>query len=176
MLTPACTRQPAITSFSLFWHSLCCPVFWTFCIFIHTSYARNSSPQASVWFWGRKQPQLMKYSKCGHSAGLQNSIVFLMLFSSTVLWNLLCIGDAFLSKVCNLKDACLISLKILHRNFLPTATIKEETNSSHLFSPREKTDGGFVWKDFSFLSLLHKTSTEFFLNQKKGTAQQLHSC
>lgn len=30
----------------------------------------------------------MQYSKCGHSASLQNRVVFLMLFSLTVFWTL----------------------------------------------------------------------------------------
>lgn len=170
--SPACTRQTAIAWFSLYWHLLRCPASWTFCIFLHTVYARNSGPQASVWFWERKQPELDRvlqaWTLCCFTKwhDISNAIFLYSALDSEhcwLFWHLPCTGDAFLSKVSSLKVACLIYLKRLQRNFLHTATIKyKKRNSSHLFSPSEKTDGGLVWMDFLFLSSLHRTSTDFF--------------
>lgn len=44
-------------------------------------------------------------------------------------------GDAFLSIVCNLRVASLISLKRIQRNFLHTATIKYKAQTTAISSP-----------------------------------------
>lgn len=119
----------------------------------------------------------MKYSKCQHSAGLQNSTIFLMLFSFTVLWtlstadfwHLLCTGDTFLNRVCNLKVACLISLKRVQRKFLPTATIKYKNQTAAISSaPVRKQMVDLYGRIFLSYSYYTEHQQIFFLKPNKG--------